>query len=111
MMYKWRDGLIDSILSLYSLLDTECDVRPGVRAAGTQRGAGQAYWHAGGQTGRSHRQPAGSALSDLPSHNSAAAGPPGWLRAPLPPRFAGLRTLLDPLQTAALPFHCPAHFL
>ncbi|KAL0200631.1 hypothetical protein M9458_003818, partial [Cirrhinus mrigala] len=58
-----------------------------------------------------HRQPAGSALSDLPSHNSAAAGPPGRLRAPLLPRFAGLGTLLDPLQTAALALHRPAHFL
>lgn len=91
--------------------DSECDVRPGVRAAGTQWGAGQAYWHVGGQAGRSQQQPAGSSLSDLPSHNSAAAGPSGQLRSPLLPCITGLRTLLDPLQTAALALHRPAHFL
>ncbi len=110
-----NDWLSDFIRSnnffLCSLLDSECDVRPGVRAAGTQWGAGQAYWHVGGQAGRSHQQPAGSALSDLPSHNSAAAGPPGRLRAPLLPCFAGLGTLLDSLQTAALALHRSAHFL
>lgn len=73
--------------------DPERDVRPGVGAAGAQRGAGQAHRHAGGQAGLGDGQPTGAALPHLPSHNPAAAGISGRFPAPLPACLAGLRAL------------------
>lgn len=98
--------LLRNTFPLSSPLDPECDVRPGVRAAGAQRGAGQAHRHTGGQAGLGDRQPAGAALPHLPSHNPAATGLPGRLRSP----FSALLASLGALGTlrAILDFHRPA---
>lgn len=76
--------------------DAECDVRPGLRAAGAQRGAGKADRSPRGKTGLHKQQSAGSAWPALTSHTAATATPAG--RAD-PARIHLHETLLADLRT------------